>query len=63
MICGDELIFPNECEDGNFDSGDGCSSDCQIESGYNCTSDFPSICQTTCLDGIKAGIEECDDGN
>ena len=27
----------NECDDGNLDSGDGCSPTCRIESGYICS--------------------------
>ena len=27
----------NECDDGNFVDGDGCSSDCKIENGWTCT--------------------------
>ena len=35
-ICGDSIIIDSECDDGNTDSGDGCSSDCKVESGYIC---------------------------
>ena len=36
-ICGDGLNLGNyECDDGNNFDGDGCSSDCKIESGYGC---------------------------
>ena len=34
----------------------------QIEAGYACGGQ-PSLCSTTCGDGVKAGTEECDDGN
>ncbi len=37
-VCGDGLnygIFA--CDDGNLDDGDGCSSQCSVEPGYNCT--------------------------
>ncbi|MCK5460096.1 lamin tail domain-containing protein [Candidatus Parcubacteria bacterium] len=34
-VCGDEILEENEkCDDGNNQNGDGCSSDCQIESIY-----------------------------
>jgi proprotein convertase subtilisin/kexin type 5 len=33
-ICGDGLLFVLPCDDGNNINGDGCSSTCQIESGY-----------------------------
>jgi len=42
--CGDGLIDASEqCDDGNFNNGDGCSSSCVIESGYEC-SGTPSTC-------------------
>jgi hypothetical protein len=56
-------------DDGNTLDGDGCSSSCTIELGWGCHSTAvnpstcaaaPSICATTCGDGIVAGPEECD---
>lgn len=39
--CGDALIGPNEqCDDGNAESGDGCSEFCLIEDNYSCTGPF-----------------------
>jgi cysteine-rich repeat protein len=35
---------------------------CAVESGYTCTGE-PSLCITTCGDGVMAGNELCDDGN
>ncbi|HET9957455.1 MAG TPA: DUF4215 domain-containing protein [Polyangiaceae bacterium] len=36
--CGDGQRFSNEaCDDGNTFDGDGCSSTCQIESGFACS--------------------------
>jgi fibro-slime domain-containing protein len=36
--CGDGYMLGSEtCDDGNAVSGDGCSSDCQIENGFTCT--------------------------
>jgi len=40
-ICGDGILetsLGEQCDDGDFDSGDGCSSICQVESGWECTS-------------------------
>jgi cysteine-rich repeat protein len=37
-----------ECDDGSFDNGDGCSQYCKRE---------------VCRDGIVQPREECDDGN
>lgn len=37
-VCGDGLnLGVNECDDGNLESGDGCSSECRIEAGFECT--------------------------
>ena len=37
-ICGDGVnLGEHRCDDGNTVSGDGCSSECQIEQGYICT--------------------------
>ena len=64
MTCGNGLKDTNEtCDDNNTLSEDGCSSICEVETGYTCSSDFPSVCTTKCSDGIVAGAEECDDGN
>jgi fibro-slime domain-containing protein len=35
--CGDGIVEPGEaCDDGNTTNGDGCSSTCQVESGFSC---------------------------
>ncbi|HXJ37309.1 MAG TPA: DUF4215 domain-containing protein [Candidatus Eisenbacteria bacterium] len=48
--CGDGTLDPGEqCDDGNFISGDGCSSACQLE--------------TTCGNHVIDPGEQCDDGN
>ncbi|MFY0565310.1 DUF4215 domain-containing protein [Archangium lansingense] len=37
-VCGDgQRTTPEECDDGNTDSGDGCSRRCWVENGYSCT--------------------------
>ena len=72
--CGDKLITHDEtCDDGNNISGDGCSSDCQIEKGYTCpgigSPDLGKPCEPTpsfvsnCGNGVVDADEECDDGN
>lgn len=49
-ICGDGLnlkTFANECDDRNLINGDGCSSVCLIEAGWNCgygSSNNPDFC-------------------
>ncbi|MDH3654275.1 MAG: C25 family cysteine peptidase [Myxococcales bacterium] len=49
-ICGNGAVaMPEGCDDGNTANGDGCSSDCTVESGYECflpdDAGTPSICQ------------------
>ena len=65
--CGDGFKAGiEECDDGNMDSGDGCSVECMVECGYSCDGPTPTsadICDTTCGDGVLAGAEVCDDGN
>ncbi|RME57426.1 MAG: DUF4215 domain-containing protein, partial [Candidatus Dadabacteria bacterium] len=52
-VCGNGIVETGEdCDDGNIEDGDGCSSTCQIEFM------FP-----TCGNGILEPPEECDDGN
>jgi cysteine-rich repeat protein len=42
--CGDGSIEGTEvCDDGNSTGGDGCSSTCTVEAGYNCGAE-PSVC-------------------
>src|SRR5262249_15233996 len=46
-VCGDGIVDMTEpCDDGNTMSGDGCSSTCQIETGFTCMG-MPSQC--TCM--------------
>ena len=41
--------------------GDGCSSGCAVEVGWNCDDQEPTNCQPICGDGLVRGDEECDD--
>jgi cysteine-rich repeat protein len=51
-VCGNGTVEPPEqCDDGNTVSGDGCSAVCQNESG------------PICGNGTQEAGEECDDGN
>lgn len=74
-VCGDRLIRAGEqCDDGNIDSGDGCSNACVRELGYTCpcspepgfvcgtTGGIGGACGSVCGDGGVIGFEECDDG-
>ncbi|MFT3692734.1 MAG: DUF4215 domain-containing protein [Kofleriaceae bacterium] len=63
--CGNGRMDSGEtCDDGNTTSNDGCSSTCQIESGYAC-GDPGTLCLTdhTCGNGIVEDTEGCDDHN
>ena len=64
-ICHDGHVTPpEECDDGNNDSFDGCSSSCQIEAGYNCPGQ-PSVCTpqpSVCGNHVIEPPESCDDG-
>lgn len=52
-ICGDgEDSFVEECDDGNLEDGDGCSSLCKIE-----------LLDPICGNAIVEEGEHCDDGN
>jgi len=66
-ICGDGMNAKGlPCDDGNLNNGDGCSSTCQIEKGFNCTGGtlfIPDTCLEICGDGLNFGRYECDDGN
>ena len=43
---------------------DGCSSTCQVETGWTCSnSAMPSTCTPICGDGIVVQGEICDDGD
>jgi len=63
--CGDGDLNPFEaCDDGNTESGDGCSADCStVEDGFVCPVPGEPCIQTVCGDGITDPGEECDDGN
>ncbi|HEY4160031.1 MAG TPA: SUMF1/EgtB/PvdO family nonheme iron enzyme, partial [Polyangiaceae bacterium] len=66
--CGNGLIEGTEqCDDDNTDSGDGCSSTCRFESGWDCEQGEPTVCLAICGDGVLVGPEAksggCDDKN
>lgn len=65
VVCGDGLVgAPDEgCDDNNTTNGDGCDSQCAVETGYACNGE-PSDCTAECGDGVIAvGAETCDDNN
>lgn len=61
-ICGDGmLVGPEQCDDSNDVSGDGCAGDClTIEDGWEC---FDDKCQPICGNSEINENEECDDSN
>jgi fibro-slime domain-containing protein len=66
MFCGDGVISPGEaCDDGNADSGDGCTGTCDaIENDFACpVPGDPCVTTVVCGDGNITGAETCDDGD
>ncbi len=64
--CGNAKVdAENEsCDDGNNDSGDGCTADCSmIEPNYSCQEGHECVYVHNCGDGIVGPAETCDDGN
>lgn len=65
--CGDGLLNVDGelCDDGNTESGDGCTADCaQIETDSACpTPGKPCVSTVECGDGVITGSEQCDDSN
>ncbi len=62
-LCGDGLTQGTEtCDDGNTNSGDGCTNNCRLEQGWTCTG-APNVCTFNCGNGAVTGTEKCDDGN
>jgi fibro-slime domain-containing protein len=63
--CGNGFVDLNEqCDDGNSESGDGCSRICQIENNYDCSKPG-QVCVNLakCGNGVLTSDETCDDGN
>jgi fibro-slime domain-containing protein len=59
------LTSDEACDDGNSQSGDGCSATClQVERGYSCATPG-KMCReiARCGDGLVAASEQCDDTN
>ena len=54
--CGNGVVEPTEsCDDGDIDNGDGCSNLCNVEPGFFCQGNMPSVCaapEVNCGDGV-----------
>lgn len=66
IICGDGIVEKGEmCDDGNTVNGDGCSSTCKLEWGFDCVGTKPTVCTKLCLsgEGYSEGSEciQCND--
>jgi fibro-slime domain-containing protein len=63
--CGNGQLDPGEaCDDGNKNSGDGCTKLCQKTDGFDCpTPGQPCVITAVCGDGVLASTEQCDDHN
>jgi fibro-slime domain-containing protein len=63
--CGNGALDGTEqCDDGNGESGDGCSKICQVESNYDCPkAGQPCKNLAACGNGVLTSDEACDDGN
>lgn len=60
--CGNGALDKGEeCDDGNSDSGDGCSKDCAAEAAWHCP--VPGAGCEQCGNGITESSETCDDKN
>jgi len=57
--CGNEVIEPGESCDPGSRPHPGCSFDCQVNAGWECTGE-PSVCVSTCGDGIITSAEDCE---
>ena len=51
-----------ECDDGNTETDDGCTSVCAVTLGYEFILQN-TLCEPICGDGLKLGTEECEDNN
>jgi cysteine-rich repeat protein len=55
--CGNSLLDSGEeCDDGNADSGDGCSELCLIEEGWTCTKPVPPATGTNLAGSVGARV-------
>ena len=59
--CGDGVVQAVEqCDDGNAEDGDGCSSECTLVDGWRCNNDEPNHCQVIPLRAAQGGCPNID---
>jgi cysteine-rich repeat protein len=65
LTVGDGKVQPGEqCDDGNTQDGDGCSSTGTLETGFLCRlPGLPCSLASLCGNGVLNSGEACDDGN
>ena len=54
LACGDgdiDALLGEDCDDGNTDDGDGCSSSCAVEGDWVCSDTEPTFCLAVDSDG------------
>lgn len=61
-VCGDGYVYESEvCDDGNNVNCDGCSSSCQVEQNFNCTTiNNTSVCSLLSLPITLKSIKKDD---
>ncbi|MBS2013914.1 MAG: fibro-slime domain-containing protein [Deltaproteobacteria bacterium] len=63
-VCGDGVVGATEdCDDGNTNNGDGCTSLCKLEPNFQCLTPGSPCTPAVCGNGVREGLEQCDDGN
>ena len=59
VVCGDAVrTGAEECDDGNFNSADGCSATCQVEPGWVCRGGEDLLSSDSCEKGEQLFAED-----
>lgn len=64
-FCGNGVREGTEdCDDGNYINGDGCSGTCQLESYYQCDTSLPNVCRIDAVVSLRVvGISRLTSAN